>query len=249
MFSDERHRTYIRGPLNVPLNTANQGKNTEVFKHLSKGLKQMGEAAEHSNTLKREEIILKEKEEEKKKDRIKDTHPLISNMIRMASTASADHIGNFFDSFKAFYNSKNQGYTDLELHNQFKVKSLHIVGFGEGAVLALWWGLLRRSNPMAPSNCTPFAFKELLPINMNQKLRSQIVTMINQKSGLSQSAEEIKAKAKQDIAAPSNYHPTQGISCPQENIVWRQKHCHQKDQGLRQPHRTKRYLLRRLSMP
>jgi hypothetical protein len=30
--------------------------------------------------------------------------------------------------------------------------------------------------------------------------------MINQKVGLSQSLGKIKAKAKQDIAAPSNYH-------------------------------------------
>jgi hypothetical protein len=35
--------------------------------------------------------------------------------------------------------------------------------------LALWSGLLKRSNPPAPSNCTPFAFHKLQPTNMNQK--------------------------------------------------------------------------------
>jgi hypothetical protein len=70
------------------------------------------------------------------------------------------------------------------------------VGFAEGTVLALWSGLLRRSNPTATSNCTPFAFKELTPINMNQKSRSLIITTINQKGGLSQSLDKVKAKAK-----------------------------------------------------
>jgi hypothetical protein len=80
------------------------------------------------------------------------------------------------------------------------------VGFKEGTVLALWLGLLKRSNPTALSNCTPFAFKELTPLNMNQNSRSLILTMNNQKGGLSQTLDKRKAKAKQDITAPSNYH-------------------------------------------
>jgi hypothetical protein len=40
---------------------------------------------------------------------------------------------------------------------------------------------------------------------MNQKSRSLICTMINQKGGLAQNAEEIKTKAKQDVAAPGDY--------------------------------------------
>jgi hypothetical protein len=43
-------------------------------------------------------------------------------------------------------------------------------------------------------------------MNMNQKSQSLICTMINQKAGLAQSAEEIKAKAKQKVAAPKNYN-------------------------------------------
>ena len=124
----------------------------------------------------------------------------------MASATEANHVHKFCDSFKSFYNSKNQGYTNLELHNQFDNKALHNAGFAEGTVLVLWLGLLKRSNPTAPSNCTPFAFKELMPINMNQKSCSLIITMINQKGGLSQTLDKIKAKTKQDIAAPSNYH-------------------------------------------
>ncbi len=39
--------------LNATANMTNPGENLEVIKHLIEGLKQMGEAAEHSNTLKR----------------------------------------------------------------------------------------------------------------------------------------------------------------------------------------------------
>jgi hypothetical protein len=94
----------------------------------------------------------------------------------------------------------------MELHHQFDAKNFQNVGFAEGTVLAMWSGLLKRSNPTAPSNYTPFAFQELQPMNMNQKSRSLICTMINQKGGLAQSAEEIKKKAKQNIEAPSDYN-------------------------------------------
>jgi hypothetical protein len=61
----------------------------------------------------------------------------------MASATEPDCIGEFCNSFKSFYNSKNQGYADLKLHNQFDNKALHNVGFAEGTVLALWLGLLK----------------------------------------------------------------------------------------------------------
>ncbi len=166
----------------------------------------MGKAADETNILKKEEMKLKGKANALKKDRIKDMHASIANMILMASATKPDQIGKFCDSFKAFYNSKNQGYTDMELHHQFDTKDLQNVGFAEETVLALWSGLLKRSNPTVPSNCTPFAFCELQPANMNQKGRLVICTMINQKGGLAQSAEEIKAEAKQEVLAPGDYN-------------------------------------------
>jgi hypothetical protein len=41
---------------------------------------------------------------------------------------------------------------------------------------------------------------------MNQKSRFLICTVINQKGGLAQSVEEIKNKAKQDVASPVDYN-------------------------------------------
>jgi hypothetical protein len=43
-------------------------------------------------------------------------------------------------------------------------------------------------------------------MNMNKKSQSLICTMINQKGSLDQSAEEIKAKAKQEVAAPKTFN-------------------------------------------
>jgi len=164
----------------------------------------MGKAADQANLLTKEQLRLREETEDLKKDWIKDMHSSISNMILVAFATEPDQAGKFCDSFKSFYNSKNQGYADMELHHQFDAKNFQIVGFAEGTVLAMWSGLLKRSNPTTPSNCTPFAFRELQPMNMNQKLRSLICTMINQKGGLAQSAEEIKKKAKQNIEVPSD---------------------------------------------
>jgi hypothetical protein len=88
-----------------------------VFRTLSKGLKRMGEAANQTLILKKEEMRLKGEDNNLKKDRIKDMHASISNMILMASATKSDRIRTFCNSFSSFYNSKNQGYADLELHH------------------------------------------------------------------------------------------------------------------------------------
>jgi hypothetical protein len=126
-------------------------------------------------------------------------------MILRTSATKLDQIRTFSNSFKSFYNSKNQCYADMKLHPQFDAKDFQNVGFAKGTVLALCGqDSSKGQNPTAPSNCTPFAFRKLQPMNMNQKSRSLICTMIIQKGGLAQSAEEIKAKAKQEVAAPEN---------------------------------------------
>jgi hypothetical protein len=178
----------------------------ETFKILGKGLKRMGEAADEANVLKRKEIKQRDDESEQKKDRIKDMHPSILNMILMASSVDSKFIGEYTESFKLFFNSKTQGYADLELHHQFEDGGIHNVGFAEGTVLVLYSGHLKRSNPTTPSNCTPFAFRELQAAQLHQKSRLLVCTMINHKGGSTQSAKELKAKAKQDVVVPSDYN-------------------------------------------
>jgi hypothetical protein len=169
-FSTVRHAECILSPLRETGTTPFSIARTvgqpghlkhKVFKSLGEGLKQMGEAADEANSFKQEEIKLKGEEDKKKKDQIKEMHPSISLMILMASAIKPDIQGECADSFKSLYNSKNHCYADLELHQQFEAKGFHNVEFAESTTLALWSGLLRRSNPTGPSNCTPFAFREL----------------------------------------------------------------------------------------
>ncbi len=155
-FAEFRHQNCILAPLGRTSNTPTLGNN-KVLKSLTKWLKRMGKAADQANLLTKEQLRLKEELEDQKKDCIKDMHSSISNMIFMTSTTEPDQIKEFCEPFKAFYNSKNQGHKDMELHHQFDARNLQNVGFAEGTVLAIWSGLLKRSNPMAPSNCTPFA--------------------------------------------------------------------------------------------
>jgi hypothetical protein len=91
----------------------------------------MGEVADKANLLKQEEIKLQGDNNDKKKDYIKDMHPSISNMILMAIVVDNEIQGEYTESFKAFYNSKNHGYADMELHHQFDTKGFHNVGFAK----------------------------------------------------------------------------------------------------------------------
>jgi hypothetical protein len=55
----------------------------------------MGEAADEANLLKRKEIRLQGDEDNKKKDRIKDMHPSIYNMILIEAAVNHDIQGKY----------------------------------------------------------------------------------------------------------------------------------------------------------
>ena len=98
----------------------------------------MGKTADEANVLKRKEIKQRNEVSKQKKDRIKDMHPSILNMILMASSTDSEFIGEYTESFKLFFNSKTQGYANLKLHHQFEDPGIHNVGYAEGTVLALY---------------------------------------------------------------------------------------------------------------
>ncbi len=119
-FAVKHHKNCILPPVgretsNGMSNATSSGGTMEVFRTLSEGLKCMGKAADQTNVLKKEEMRLKGEADALKKDRIKDMHASIANMILMASATEPDQIGKFCNSFKFFYNCKNQGYADMEL--------------------------------------------------------------------------------------------------------------------------------------
>jgi hypothetical protein len=99
VFPDCRHAKCILpqlGTIGAPGATGTSGHlEHKVFKSLGEGLKRMGEAADEANLLKCKEIKLQGDKDDKKKDRIKDMHPSISNMILMASAVDHDIQGEY----------------------------------------------------------------------------------------------------------------------------------------------------------
>ena len=83
-FSKPHHQNCILAPLGRTSNAPTPGNNNDVLKNLSEGLKRMGKAADQANLLTKEQLRLREETEDLKKDRIKDMHLSISNMILMA---------------------------------------------------------------------------------------------------------------------------------------------------------------------
>ena len=110
----------------------------------------MGEANEIANAYAKWNMELKELEVENKKDRIKDLHPSTKHMLKMASATDSDHIGKLCDAFKSFYNSKNHGAADIQLHQLMEDKGFGDAVFGEGVSMTLWSGNFTCPNPSAP---------------------------------------------------------------------------------------------------
>ncbi len=70
-FAESRHQNCILAPLESATNVPTLRNNNDVLKNLSKGLKQMGEAADQANLLSKEHLRLREETEDLKKDCIK----------------------------------------------------------------------------------------------------------------------------------------------------------------------------------
>jgi hypothetical protein len=94
---------------------------------------------------------LKEQEVESKKDQVKDLHPTMKRMLKMASVIKPDKIRELCKEFKSFFNSKNRGTADIEVHQLMEHKGFGDEIFGEGPSLTRWSGNSIRANPTAPS--------------------------------------------------------------------------------------------------
>jgi hypothetical protein len=82
----------------------------------------MGEANEAASNYAKMQIELKELEVESKKDRVKDLYASTKHMLKMASTTEPDRAGDLCKDFKSFFNGKNQGSADIQLHQLMEDK-------------------------------------------------------------------------------------------------------------------------------
>ena len=83
---------------------------------------------------------LKEIKIKNKKDRVKDLHPSIKHMLKTALATKSDQIGDLCNAFKLFYNSKNYGAVDIQLHQLMEDKGFGDAVFGKGVSMTLWSG-------------------------------------------------------------------------------------------------------------
>ena len=128
-------------------------------------------------------------------------------MLKMASATDSDQIGELCNAFKSFYNSKNHGAVDIQLHQLMEDKGFGDAVFGKGVSMTLWSGNFTRSNPSAPGVLSPFLFKEQEPLGSSQQNQSLILSMImNAKGDLSKSIDEIKASSMVETTVPSDYY-------------------------------------------
>jgi len=174
---DDRHAKCILPSLSsVASAPTSLGDHLSIFEQLGASLNRMGEANETANTYAKRNMELKELEIENKKDRIKDLHPSTKHMLKMASATESDHIGDLCEAFKSFYNSKNHGAADVQLHQLMEDKGFGDAVFSEGISMTLWSGNFTRPNPSAPGALSPFSFKEQEPLGSSQRNRSLILS-------------------------------------------------------------------------
>ena len=137
------------------------------------------EEAETANNLRRKEIERLEEKEEQKKDKNKDLHSSVRNMITLASAKDGDESPDkLIPSCKEFFNCKNASSAEQELAQQFKDLGLEDVGFAQGTSQALYHGLFFYYQGSTPSNFTIFAFYEEDPLQMDK------ISMLPQKTAV-----------------------------------------------------------------
>jgi hypothetical protein len=99
-------------------------------------------------------------------------------MLKMASATELDQTGDLCNAFKSFFNSKNHGVTNIQLHQLMEDKGFGNAVFGEGVLMTLWSGNFSRPNPSAPRVLSPFSFKEMEPLGSSQRERFPLLSMV-----------------------------------------------------------------------
>ncbi len=166
----------------------------------------MSEANKAANVFAKRHVELKEIEVEKK-DRIKDLHPTIIHMLKMASANDCDCSGEHGEGLKSFFNSISHGAADIHFHHLMDHKGFSDVFFSKGMTISLWSGHFTGANPSVPGAFSPFSFLEMNPLSNNQCNQLLIFSLVlNSKGDLSKSLDKITSSCKAKVTVPTNYH-------------------------------------------
>jgi hypothetical protein len=130
---------------------------TSILKQLGAGLNRISEANEVANAFVKRHAELKDIEVEPNNDRVKDLHPSLKHMLKMASTTNYNHSRDLRNDFKSFFNSKNHGATNIQLHQLMEDKGFSNVSFSKGLTISLCSGYFNQANPSMPGAFSPFS--------------------------------------------------------------------------------------------
>ena len=103
-----------------------------------------------------------------KKDRTKEIHTSILQMMMNASSSESDQPGVLCDDFISLYNSKTHGGLDIKLRQMFENNGLGAVVFPEGVSTNLWAGIIGRVHKAAPGAFSPFSFRKMQPLSTSE---------------------------------------------------------------------------------
>lgn len=157
--------------------------------------------------LEKEMLEMKRSKEEKESNRSKDLHEPFLKMIRFASAEDGDSPvpEKPVDSCLKILNKKSQQLAGLELRNQFNLIKMKACGFLPGLIAQLYLGRFLWTNPLSPSNFSPFSFFELSPMDMKEHNEQQVLCHTIQEYGQGQSVEELTKASNQTVKVPTDY--------------------------------------------
>lgn len=176
-----------------------------VLTQLTETLAQSTEQAQLSNELQRELIDTKKQSVEDKKDKMKELHESVLNLLAYAATpADAEQKAEIPDSCKKFYNCRNGGLADQQLRLALENAGCDDAQYSHGLVQALRSGNFLYTNPNSPNNFTVFA---VYPRNSgpNQADDRQILLHLMASTNTSISESTQQKLAAQSVAAPQTY--------------------------------------------
>jgi hypothetical protein len=150
--SEERHRSCILPPINATGNHGSTGTNNDVMLQLIEETNRNNKVCEKTNEIRIKEFEWKKETEETKKDRTKEIHASILQMMMNTSSTKNDQPGVLCKDFISLYNSKTHGGLDIKLCRMFENDGLGEVVFPEGVSTNLWAGIIGRVHKAAPGS-------------------------------------------------------------------------------------------------
>eukprot|EP00957_Ditylum_brightwellii_P158218 12043597-Ditylum_brightwellii.AAC.2 len=140
---------------------------------------------------------MKEKKEEKKKDRFNKLHRSVKNMILMASAKDSDKAADKPGELcLCFINLKTVALADQELNFMSKDMGYKEVGFAYGLTQSLHAGNFTYQDSSTPYNLFAFYFFEAAPLQSQSQKKGNLVLHVVQTQGQGKTVAECKISAK-----------------------------------------------------